>query len=333
MLRCKGGSESGRKNRDLNRLRLPVLIAVLFIAACANAPQTDNSSRSETSPGDPAIDQEIVYETTVERVSHDDGSVIVITRTVGSDGSEQVEQTVIPPSNRDGQDSPPNGTRGDEESDVTEEVSCAAGEDWIDFPWPPPEPSAVMEIPRRLLTNGAALDELLVRDIQRQVESALEAAGYVERAFFRIDCDGFAVVTRLEEIDSTGLPVLNGARFATSGQSQSWSLASYLARLFYAPPGFYRQIIVAGTDKEFDRDDLLPPPDEADLDELFERGSSVAIDIDEEVVWGQDHVLYALVYEFETEGVRDVKQNRPSELSVHDHLRRSGILEKFEFYD
>ncbi|MEM0986250.1 MAG: hypothetical protein AAGJ32_08390 [Pseudomonadota bacterium] len=205
------------------------------------------------------------------------------------------------------------------------EARCDPDALMFDFTWPPPEPSARIEIPRSLVLGGIDENDRSVSRIQSRVESALETAGYVDQSFYTIGCDGFAIITRMEQIDRTGEPLEDGLRFNAPGEDETWSLTGYLTRLFYAPPGFYRQIILAGTDEIYDEDNLQAAPDEDQLDALFTAGSSQALDIDAAEMWGTGHKLHALIYEFETQGTRNVKQRRPSPIPAERHVETSGI--------
>ncbi|MBV8774528.1 MAG: TonB family protein [Deltaproteobacteria bacterium] len=72
-----------------------------------------------------------------------------------------------------------------------------------DFPWPPPKASARVVLPGRLFQESN--QQLPLRAIDLKLSTALESAGYLERSYFAVP-DGFALVTRLEQIDIDGTP-------------------------------------------------------------------------------------------------------------------------------
>jgi len=199
-----------------------------------------------------------------------------------------------------------------------------------DFSWPPPEPSARVEIPRALVLGGIGEADRSVNRIQLRVQAALENAGYLDQAYYTIGCNGFAIITRMEQIDRNGDPLEDGMRFNAPGEEETWSLTGYLTRLFYAPPGYYRQIILAGTDEPYDEDNLAEAPDEDALGRIFSDGSDEAIAIDARERWGAGHRLHALIYEFETQGTRNVKQRRPSPIPGERHVEASGIYQDLD---
>ncbi|MEM7766346.1 MAG: hypothetical protein AAF253_02535 [Pseudomonadota bacterium] len=211
-----------------------------------------------------------------------------------------------------------------------EAASCDPTALAFDFDWPPPEPSARIEIPRALVMGGLGEGGASVNRIQIRVQNALESAGYLDQAFYTIGCDGFAIITRMEQIDRNGRPLAEGVRFTTPGDTEQWSLSGYLTRLFYAPPGFYRQIILAGTDEVYDPNALADAPDEDDLQAVFTAGSGTRLDIAPGEDWGAGHKLHALIYEFETQGTRNVKQRRPSPIPAERHVVEAGIYQDLD---
>ncbi len=305
-------------------------------------------------PAPPSVaEPEVTYVTEVERFPQLDGSVLVVTTVRGSDGSVFIDEERIPPETAD-TDKDADGGRGlastDDAMPGAPDASAPgslSGENEInanvepfpacdpaaldhDFGWPPPEPSARIEIPRLLVVGQLGESPRPVQAIQQRVRSALETAGYLDQAYYSIGCDGFAVITRMEQIDRNGEPVEDGLRFTSPGEEEDWSLTAYLTRLFYAPPGYYRQIILAGTDEVYDPDTLAEAPDEAQLDEIFDGGEGDPIAIDDSQLWGPDHKLHALIYEFETQGTRNVKQRRPSPIPAERHIEASGIYEDID---
>jgi len=344
--------------------------AALMLSACAttaSAPDTTTAEPTVPSTDEPAGPsrgpasepdvaestlEDVEYVTEVDRIPQLDGSTLVVTTIRGSDGSVFVSEEIVSAATPS-PGSPSRGIGGgaaDEEArdfaDIDDFGDVALGEEnaimvpvgetcdaaslAFDFDWPPPEPSARVVIPRFLVQGQVPTDALTVSRVQTRVEGALRRAGYIEPSYYTIGCDGFAIVTRMEQIDRSGQPVDGGMRFTPPRDDEPFNLASYITRLFYAPPGFYRQIILAATDEPYDPENLAPAPDEDDMERTFERGSRTALDIDDAEMWGDSHVLHALIYEFRTEGARTAKQSLPSDVTGADHVRRAGIYRNLD---
>ncbi len=205
----------------------------------------------------------------------------------------------------------------------TEQVCDTGGMN--DFDWPPPEPSAKVTIPRALLLAGTTVEAQTLGEVGERLESALIQAGYVEFGYQSVGCSGFAMVTRLERIDEEGRPLEGTLRFAPPESKPNWSLGGYISRLFYAPPGYYRQIVFAATEKPYERDQLAAPPTREELDEMLERADVTALpNAMLQRPFTRGHRLHALIYEFEKgEADRDVRQ--VSRLGGAAHVRAAGI--------
>ena len=72
-----------------------------------------------------------------------------------------------------------------------------------EFPWPPPPPSATAEIRCEQLRLKTRLTSF--GDVDRRLSEALDANGYCERRYYAVP-DGFALVTRIEQINDDGTP-------------------------------------------------------------------------------------------------------------------------------
>ena len=196
-----------------------------------------------------------------------------------------------------------------------------------DFGWQPPEPSTKVTIPSRLLLAGLAPEERTLGNVGARLEDALLEAGYVEYGYQSIGCSGFAMVTRLERIDADGNPVEGAMRFAPPEAKPNWSVGSYISRLFGAPPGKYRQIVFAATDKPYDEENLAAAPTREDLDTMLAEADVQQLpDAMLDRPFGPGHRLHALIYEFEKgQAEREVSQVRPSLIGGAAHIQSTGI--------
>ena len=205
---------------------------------------------------------------------------------------------------------------------------CFADGQLADFPWPPPQYSVAHTVPRSLLLLGTDPADVSLMAVAGRLEIGLDAAGYVERSFYGIGCDGFALVTRLEQIEDDGRPVEGGERFETDSPDEPFSLTGYLARLFYAPPGHYRQIIFVVTPRAIVGD--AGETTEEELDRLRERGADALTDAFGAIPFTPSHDVTALVYEFRAEGNKDAEIVIPSRIRGTAHLTASGISQAIE---
>ncbi len=260
----------------------------LFAAAACSAPQSAPESKDAATPTDSQVDQPA------------NGGAAPPSRGAGANGEEPEEQS------------------------PASEANCFAGSDFADFPWPPPEPSAQITIPRAILLAGVADDEPALIDIGDRLERALSSAGYVEYGYHGVGCDGFALVTRLERIDGEGRPVDGAERWAPPERGEPFSLASYIARLFYAPPGYYRQIVFLATDRRIR--ETADAPTREELETLVREGAAALPETYDEAPFTRSHRLTALIYEFEKgEADEDVAQLTPSRFGGAVHLDQAGI--------
>lgn len=193
-----------------------------------------------------------------------------------------------------------------------------------DFPWPPPTPSARFELSRRLLAR--ADEQYAVADV---LTRALSRAGYSEYSFYRAP-GGFALVARLERMREDGTAAPGDLRFLEPGAEEPFSLATYLSRLFFAPAGFYRQIVFVVTDQPFTTSATEQlTPEEAKR--LLRGGANRLPEVFRTRPFNPSHAVTALIYEFRKgPDDRDVTTLDPGRLQGRTHLERAGILAALE---
>ncbi|MBL8551076.1 MAG: hypothetical protein JNJ73_13905 [Hyphomonadaceae bacterium] len=191
-----------------------------------------------------------------------------------------------------------------------------------DFPWPPPTPSARLVMPRAPLVAALPASQSLY-DVGERLTGALLQAGYSEYSFFAAP-KGFALTARLERIRDDGTPAPEEFRFLEPSAEEPFSLTSYVSRLFFAPEGFYRQIVFVVTDQPFVAS--APAPTTNTADEWLRRGATSLPDGYRRLPFGPGYNVTALVYEFR-KGARDrdVATLTPGRLAGREHLVKSGI--------
>jgi hypothetical protein len=188
------------------------------------------------------------------------------------------------------------------------------------LPWPPPEPSARMQVPRPLFLEAATIG-----DIDDRLRAALTANGYDEVGYFGVP-DGFAVVTRLERFEPGGVSAVGPSRWTLEMPPlAAFDLYAYVKALLTAETGHFRVIVFVVTSAPF-------AAGEAGIDaETLQRwtrtGNNTLPAALRASPFGDSHAVTALVYEFsKVRGGRSVKLHLPSETSAQDHLTASRIL-------
>jgi hypothetical protein len=192
-----------------------------------------------------------------------------------------------------------------------------------EFPWPPPTPTAVYVLPPGLVVNGQ-VDTL--RHAFARVRSALYRARMYESSVYAIDSarSGFAVVTRIERIDTSGAPYPRGSRFPADiyAGDEPRSFYDWLRSVFRAQPGFYRVVAFLITDKPIVAS--APPITPERAEALLKGGTDrLAVESDRTLRNAQ---ATALIYEFERRNnVDSVSQRRLSLVPPVQHLSAAGF--------
>ena len=170
------------------------------------------------------------------------------------------------------------------------------------FPWPDaPQPSDSTTIPRRLLF-GQDLSPKTLADVGAKLERSIADAGYRTPRFLAAGCNGFAIMLDLEHIRDNGARLPGEAGFAPPGQDETFNLASWIQRLFHAPPGQYRQIVFVVSEQLLGR--TTPSPSEDELRAIARAGRSALPRAFAAVPYTTRTEVTALIYEFE-KGPRD----------------------------
>jgi hypothetical protein len=187
------------------------------------------------------------------------------------------------------------------------------------FPWPPPDYSASSVLDNEIFKN---CDDLHNADFI--LSKALKNVGYTEKGYYSVP-GGFAVITRIEQIDKNGVSLDPPERWSVNTFSPlSFSITSYLKALFFSTPGYFRIIAFIVTDKPFNSSDKLP--DENSAIDWIKNGTMVLPAEIGALKFTKDHTVTALIYEFQKPESDDVFLINPSDLTGDDHLKLSKIL-------
>jgi hypothetical protein len=216
------------------------------------------------------------------------------------------------------------------------------------FPWPPPRASATTTIPLRaameswrsehyfpprpahapVFLSPDKLAEFFSRSppqlthADHALRYILSSAGYVETSYHPIP-DGFAMVTRLEQIEADGRPKEPG-RWEISGPAfRSFSILEYLRALFTAPPGHYRILVFTVTPVPVTQSSASVSSGEAG--EWLRSGSDILPEKVGNQEFNWNYHCTVLIYEFEHGSARSKAALRYPGLPATSHLTGAGL--------
>lgn len=195
------------------------------------------------------------------------------------------------------------------------------------FPWPPPSASSFVIIP--LLTQLESSDlvstrQLLLRDADNFLKYVLHNAGHSEFSYYSAP-GGYALVSRLEQIEEDGSPKPSPERWGTREiKLNRFRLRDYLQALFLAPPGYYRLVVFVISTQPFAQS---PDSISRDIAQSWLRLGANALPNNLAIQPLTDQYLCtALIYEFEKFDTDDqAKFRQPGRLSAQTHIEKSGI--------
>ncbi len=199
------------------------------------------------------------------------------------------------------------------------------------FRLPPPEASVWEVLPNDLFL-AAEREGTTLRDVDRMLIQALDSAGYTARAYYPLerefrDVQGFALVTRMEQIQEDGTPKPVPDRWAAEVPPlEGFSLLRLIDRLFSAEAGYFRIIVFLATPEHFTQGE--PIKREAAMDWLKKGLNKLP-----PFIAGKEYTpaynTTALVYQFKKyKGAsEDLVEQVEGVLSCRDHLVKAGLWE------
>ncbi len=191
------------------------------------------------------------------------------------------------------------------------------------FPWPPPQASTSALIDATLLRKPAPARTSLA-DVDQRLRTALDQTGYYERKYLSAP-DGFALVTRLEQINSDGSSKAVPDRWAVEvGPLTTFDLKAYLRVLFRANPGRFRIIVFIVTPYLVTEAAATVTRPEA-MDWLRRGAEALPVAIGQ-LEFSERYTCTALVYDFEKpDPQEEARFLAPSPLPGRLHLERAGL--------
>lgn len=197
----------------------------------------------------------------------------------------------------------------------------------------PPRASTRMRLPE-FFPDAARLS-----DVATRVSDALNQAGYTDQGWFVVPAAfsttsspaviGFAVVTRLEQIEDTGRTKGGGRRWALDlSPSSSGSLLDAVKLLLQgAPDGRYRVFLLWVSNDPVSQ--IASHPSTGDWQDFLSQAAKAPLVRMMEGVrvnYGAGGGCYAFVYEYERSAISgETRYVGVSQLTAEQHLRASGI--------
>lgn len=202
------------------------------------------------------------------------------------------------------------------------------GMEFPEFPWPPPKASAFANIPTEFLTKPNEM--VYLKDVVKQLESALEKAGYYERKLYSVK-DGFSIATRIEQIRFDGTSMDEEIRWEINTPLlRNFSFKNYLKALFTSNSTHYRMIVFIVTLGQLNerQEPLTPNETKAWFSRRIRSGGAEEI---ENSLFTRNHSCTALIYEFEKlDRGHEPIFIETSRLQGKTHLERAKLLGALE---
>jgi hypothetical protein len=191
------------------------------------------------------------------------------------------------------------------------------------LPWPPPMPSCRVVLDRAVVEQGRFKIKKL-GDIDDALLYAINKAGYSEVSYWSVP-QGFAIVTPVEQIDSTGRPLENGMRWSQKiAQMKDFSIQGYLKALVTAPQGHFRVLVFVASPEPF------APVSTKEVLSTIEKWSTGGLNFIPEPIRSKPvdkrYRITALIYEFKKTKDSEYPENiAPGQLKVVDHFRETRL--------
>jgi len=187
------------------------------------------------------------------------------------------------------------------------------------FPWPPPDFTVTETINNFYFRNTNTL-----YDADAIICKALDRCGYDDKAYFYIP-NGFAIVTRIEQIKENGVALDTPFRWNTQVKGYrhlSWQ--AYFNALVFPTKGYFRILVFAVTDDVFKTSGKQISKDKAQ--NWLREGTDELPAVLGRMKYGAGYRCIALIYEFKKEEARNPQLLQPGTLTGREHLSTAKIL-------
>jgi hypothetical protein len=192
-------------------------------------------------------------------------------------------------------------------------VSRMLKTDIADFPFPPPEGYTERVLDKNMFTNCKTLE-----DADQIILNAINHCKYDDHSYYAIP-DGFALVTKVEEMNQDGSSVLNNDRFSVNR-----GLSMTLLDWFAPRRGYFRVFAFLVTDKAFKA--TKQPVSVGMAEGWVTQGVNVLPDEIGGESFGDDYRCTVIVYEFNAPDANvKLQLINPPRLTANTHLDKSNI--------
>lgn len=190
------------------------------------------------------------------------------------------------------------------------------------FPWPPPPYSADEIINDTVFKKVSRLS-----GIDKILRKALDSCGYLKKRYYYVP-NGFALVTKIEQIYGDGTPYSPPNRFNIDGEPNfKFNLFNYIKSLFIAQKGHYRLIVFIITDVPLNQsEDAIQKEDAI---KWLKSGNEILPSDIGKLAYTENYKCYALIYEFikpDYEANLNFVNESDSSLQGRDHLVKSNLI-------
>ena len=193
------------------------------------------------------------------------------------------------------------------------------------FPFPPPKASASYRFEKDLFSGINNLTQSSER-----IENALKKSGYYEKSYYQIP-NGYALVTRIEKMESDGTPAADAERWNVSDTgvgSSSFDILSYFKSLFFANEGHYRIIVFLVTSDNVQMTDRVMLMSEGQ--DFLSSGLNRLPPEFDAMPFTDSHYCTALIYEWYKVEHEEAKFMEPSKFLGQYHLAKNKFVEYLE---
>jgi hypothetical protein len=154
----------------------------------------------------------------------------------------------------------------------------------------------------------------------------LNAIGHVERRYFAVP-EGFALLTRLEQIDRAGMPLPESQRWEVNPIVEM-NLGRFLESIFISTKGYFRFVAFIVADTSFGSGEPISRPG---MQVLFARGyGDLPDDLGQRLVRDTTNCT-VLIYEFVVTDVeRETRVSDPSAIGARAHLLGLNLAEQLQ---
>ncbi|MES2276661.1 MAG: hypothetical protein V4592_11615 [Bacteroidota bacterium] len=220
-------------------------------------------------------------------------------------GTKKAAMTLPPPDMA----TPPTSA-GPDPIQVTQVGNSAASKG---FPFPPPKGYSLQILQRELFEKCATL-----KDVNRILLSAINKCGYDDHSYYAIP-NGFALVTKIEEINSDGTSVAGDARFSLNVHDKMSVFNFFVAR-----KGYFRVFAFIVTNEAFKpTNDVV---NQQMAEDWVESGSNMLPAQIGAKKFTEDYACSVIVYEFNApDANKKLNLVIPAKLSAKVHLVKSNI--------